>query len=108
MKRIITLAMIFVLATALLTACRSGGDGDTTTTGNPHTLPQTTGATITTPMETTTRPVETTRPSTTATIPGTDEGSMPNGTDGTGTTPGGTDGGTGTRGRNRGVLPGKY
>ena len=98
MKRIITLAVIFVLAAALLTACRSGGDDNMTTTGDPHTLPQTTGATITTPMETTTRPVETTRPSTTTTVPGTDDGSMPNGSDGAGTTPGGTNTEPGARG----------
>lgn len=107
MKRIITLALIFVLAAALLTACRSGGDDNMTTTGNPHTLPETTGATITTPMETTTRPVETTRPSTVPATPGTDGNTMPGGTDGNGTEPGDITT-PGQRGKNRGIMPGRY
>ena len=106
MKKIIAITAVFVLATMLLTACRSG-NGDMTTTGDRNTLPQTTGATITTPMETTTRPVETTRPSTVPTVPGTDDNSMPDGTEGTGTMPSGTTE-PGTRGRHRGILPGKY
>lgn len=113
MKKLITLAAVFGVLACLLAGCRSGNDGDTTTTGNSHTLPQTTGATITTPMETTTRPTETTRPSTT---PSTGEGTMPSGTDGNGsaTTPGGNTqpGGSttmpGTRGRGRGIMPGQY
>ena len=105
MKKIITITAIFVLAITLLTACRAGKE-DMTTTGNPHTLPETTGATITTPMDTT-RPVETTRPSTVPTVPGTDDNSMPGTTDGTVTMPSGTTE-PGTRGRHRGVLPGKY
>ena len=107
MKKIIAITAVFVLATMLLTACRSGNGDMTTTTGNRNTLPQTTGATITTPIETTTRPVETIRPSTIPTIPGTDD-SMPNGTEDTGTIPGGNNTEPGTRGRHRGSLPGKY
>ena len=105
MKKIITITAIFVLAITLLTACRAGKE-DMTTTGDRNTLPQTTGATITTPMDST-RPVETTRPSTVPTVPGTDDNSMPGTTDGTGTMPSGTTE-PGTRGRHRGVLPGKY
>ena len=106
MKRIIALAAIFVLAATMLTACRFGKD-DTTTTGDRSTLPETTGATITTPMETTTRPTESTRPSTIPTTPGTEGNTMPGTTDGTGTEPGGTTT-PGQRGRNRGAMPGRY
>lgn len=106
MKRIIALAAIFVLAATMLTACRFGKD-DTTTTGDRSTLPETTGATITTPMETTTRPTESTRPSTIPTTPGTEGTTMPGTTDGTGTEPGGTTT-PGQRGRNRGTMPGRY
>jgi hypothetical protein len=55
----------------------------------------------------TTRPVETPRPSTVPTVPSTDDNSMPGTTDGTVTMPSGTTE-PGTRGRHRGVLPGKY
>lgn len=106
MKRIIALAAIFVLAATMLTACRFGKD-DTTTTGDRSTLPETTGATITTPMETTTRPTESIRPSTIPTTPGTEGNTMPGTTDDTGTEPGGTTT-PGQRGRNRGAMPGRY
>lgn len=105
MKKIITITAIFVLAITLLTACRAGKE-DMTTTGDRNTLPQTTGATITTPMDTT-RPVETTRPSTVPATPGTDGNTMPGGTDGNGTEP--SDITTpGQRGKNRGIMPGRY
>lgn len=80
MKKLIAITAVFALLACFLTACRFGGD-DTTTTENPHTLPETTGATITMPT------MDTTMPSTT------NGNTMPEGTTGNGG--GMTDGSTG-------------
>ena len=106
MKKITILAVLFALSASLLTGCRFGSSDDMSTTGNPHTLPETTGATITMPTEGTTRQTQPTMPST--------DRNDPAGTDGTDTTNGtnGTDGTTGTepgtRGRSRSRQPSRY
>ena len=103
MKKLIAITAIFALLSCLLTGCRFGGDDKTTTT-NPHTLPETTGATITLPT------MEPTVPSTTIPAPTTDGTTGSDMTDGTefdGTTDNGTTG-TMPRGRGRRAMPGRY
>lgn len=103
MKKLTILAVLFALSASLLTGCRFGRGNSTTNTGDRHTLPETTGATITMPTEGTTRQTQ-------PTIPSTDRNET-TGTDGTGTT-NGTDVTTvtepDTRDRSRSKLPGRY
>ena len=113
MKKLTILAVLFALSASLLTGCRFGrGNNTTTTTKDRHTLPGTTGATITTPTEGTTRQTHPTMPSTDHndhtgtdghdTTNGTNSHDTTNGTDGTiGTEPG-------TNGKSRSRHPGKY
>ena len=104
MKKLIAITAIFALLSCFLTGCRFGGN-DKNTTANPHTLPETTGATITLPTK------EPTIPSTTSPAPtteGTTGDGMTDGTEFDGTMP--NDGTTGTmpRGRGRRAMPGRY
>ena len=116
MKKLTILAVAFALFACLLTACRSRGNDTMTTTGDPHTLPETTGATITMPTEGTTRQTQPMTPSTdgndtTGTTNGTDSNGGAN--NGSGSNNGGgsdSSNGTNTPGRDRGITrtPGRY
>ena len=101
MKKLIAITAIFALLSCLLTGCRFGGDDKTTTT-NPHTLPETTGATITLPT------MEPTVPSTAPSTQGTTGSDMTDGTEFDGTMP--NEGTTGTvpKARGRRTMPGRY
>ena len=100
MKKLTILAVLFALSASPLTGCRFGSGDDTTTTGNPHTLPETTGATITMPTESTTR-------QTLPTMPSTDRND-PTGTEGTNGTDGATKTDPESRNTNRSRAPGRY
>ena len=108
MKKLTILAVAIALLACLLTACRSRGNDSTTTTGDPHTLPQTTGATITMPTESTTRQTQPTTPSTDRNeTTGNDATNGTGGNDGTGSD---NSSGAGPRSRDRGITntPGRY
>jgi predicted small secreted protein len=112
MKKLTAMAVVLIMVCCLLTACRSGNGNDTTGNGNTNDLPGTTGATITTPMEST-KPIETTRPNTTTMPSG--SGTMPNGTDSNGGNNGGTSGNndnaggtTGNDSKQRNRIPGIF
>lgn len=114
MKKLTILAVAIALFACLLTACRSRGNDSMTTTGDPHTLPQTTGATIPMPTESTTRQTQPTTPSTNRNeTTGNDANNGTGGNNGTGSNNGsGSDNGSGAgpRSRDRGITntPGRY
>ena len=101
MKKMIAIAAVFAVLSCFLTGCRFGGDDKTTAT-DPHTLPETTGATITLPT------MEPTVPSTAPSTQGTTGSDMTDGTEFDGTMPneGTTD--TVPKARGRRTMPGRY